>query len=103
MAFKDNRQYITALEKTKDVVRIKKEVDWDNEVGGIIRRANEMRAPATFFEKIKDYSPDYRILGGPITTERRLNVAFGFPPENHLKVLYDEYEKRIANPVNPVV
>lgn len=103
MAYKDNRKYIEALEKTRDVVRIKKEVDWDNEVGGIVRRANELQAPATFFEKIKDYSSDYRILGGPITTERRLNVAFGFPPETHLKTLYEEYEKRIANPVKPVI
>lgn len=103
MAYKDNRSYIAALEKTKDVVHIKKEVDWDNEVGAIVRRANETRAPATFFEKIKDYSTEYRILGGPITNERRLNIAFGFPPEKHLKSLYDEYEKRISNPVKPVV
>lgn len=103
MSYKDNRQYIEALEKTGDVVSIEREVDWELEAGAIVRLANETRGPATLFKKIKDYPPGYRIFGGPLTTERRLCIAFGFPPETHLKKVYDEYEKRILHPIYPAI
>ena len=64
MAFKDLRQFIAALEKTGDVVKIKKEVDWDLELGAIGRRAYEMSLPAQWFQKIKDYSSEYTIFNG---------------------------------------
>jgi len=45
MAYKDNRAYIEALSKTGDVVRIKKEVDWDLEASAItgVRARSEAR------------------------------------------------------------
>ena len=36
MAFKDNREFIEALDRTDDVVHIKQEVDWDLEVGAMV-------------------------------------------------------------------
>ena len=70
--FEDNRKFIEALERTGDVVRVRQEVDWDLEVGAIIRRANEKRQPAALFEKIKDYPAGYRIFGSPLGTYRRV-------------------------------
>ena len=55
MPFKDNRQYNNALEKSGDLIRIKQEVDWDCEVGAILRRTNENLGPAFLAEKIKNY------------------------------------------------
>ena len=46
MAFSDLREFITALDKSGDLVRIKKEVDWDMEVGAISRRNFEQSGPA---------------------------------------------------------
>ncbi len=103
MAFKDNRQFIAKLEETGDLVRIKREIDWDLEAGAIVRLSNEKRGPATLFEKLKDYSSEYRLLGGPITTERRLCVAMGFPPQTHMSEVYRKYENLINHPMKPVI
>lgn len=103
MSFLDNRQYISALEKTGDVVRIKQEIDWELQAGAIVRRCNEIRGPATLFEKLKGYPAGYRIFGGPLTTERRLNIALGLPPETHLKATYEEYEKLVSHPLPPIL
>lgn len=103
MPFNDNRQFIAALEKTGDAVRIKEEVDWEEEAGAIARRACEMGAPAPFFEKIKDYPPGYRLFGCPLASHRRLAVALGLPPETPTRTLYAEYQKRIQHPIKPVV
>ncbi len=103
MAFKDNRDFIAALEESGDVVRIKQEVDWDLEAGAIIRHACEMRQPAPFFEKIKDYPEGYRIFGSPLATERRLAVALGLSPDMAYQQIRAEYERRLQNPVKPVV
>lgn len=102
MAFKDNREFIEALEKSGDVVRIKQEADWDLEVGGITRRACELSAPAPFFEKIKDYPPGYRIFGTPLGTFRRLATALGLKPTTSVREIYSHYESRMEHPIKPV-
>ena len=103
MAFKDNREFIQALDKTNDVVHIKDEVDWDLEVGAIIRRTNERRGQAVFFENIKDYPKGYRIFGAPLATYRRLAIAMGLDPDTSVRTLHEEYDRRMKNPIKPVV
>lgn len=99
----DNRQFIDALEKTGDVVRIKQEVNWDLEVGAIVRHTCEIGGAAALFEKIKDYPKDRRILGAPVATLRRVAVALGLPPETSARKMVEEYERRIAHPIKPKV
>lgn len=103
MPFKDNRQFIAALDKTKDVVRIHEEVDWDLEAGAIARRACEKFAPAPLFERIKDYPPGYRIFGAPLSTYRRLATAMGLAPHSSVREIQGEYEKRITHPIKPLL
>jgi len=103
MAFKDNRAFIDALEKTGDVVRVKQEVDWDLEAGAIVRRLNEMRGPAPLFEKIKGYPDGFRIFGSPLATFRRLAVAFGLKPEAPLAELFKVYRERYEKPIKPKI
>lgn len=103
MAFADNRQFLRALEESKDAVCIEEEVDWDLEVGAIVRRACEMRAPAPFFEKIKDYPPGFRVFGAPLASYRRLAIALGLSPQSSLKDIHQEYERRIEHPLKPVI
>jgi 4-hydroxy-3-polyprenylbenzoate decarboxylase len=102
MPFKDNRQYIEALEKNGDLIRIKQEVDWDREVGAIVRRTNEKSGPAFLAEKIKDY-PGHRIFGGPVASFRRVATALGLPPETHPAEIMDTYYERASNPIKPVL
>jgi len=44
--YKDNREFIKALGKTGDLVTIEQEVDWDLEMGAIVRRVYELKAPS---------------------------------------------------------
>lgn len=80
MAYKYLREYINALEAEGELQRIKKEVDWDMEVGAIIRRSYDLKAPAPFFEKIKGYPEGYRILGAPAATSKNLIVLCPYGP-----------------------
>jgi 4-hydroxy-3-polyprenylbenzoate decarboxylase len=103
MAFKDNREFIEALERSGDVVRIRQEVSWDLEAGAIMRRSNELRGPAVFCEKIKDYPKGYRIFGIPLSTKRRIAIAMGIAPDTPLPTLQEEYASRLRNRIKPVV
>jgi 4-hydroxy-3-polyprenylbenzoate decarboxylase len=103
MAFKDIREFCEALEKTGDLVRVKQEVDWELEAAAINRRCYETLGPAVLFEKIKDYPPGYRILGGAQGTYRRVAISLGLSPETPVPALYREYEEREQKPVKPVI
>mgnify|MGYP001341520835 CR=1 FL=1 len=103
MAAKEFRQFIEALEKTGDVLRISQEVDWDLEVGAIGRRAYERGDPAILFEKIKDYPEGYRIFNGSLGTFRRVAISMGLPPDTSIRDIYKEYERRESQPVKPMV
>ncbi len=103
MVFDDNRQFIEALEKTGDVVRIKQEVDWDLEVGAITRRVCERHDPAPFFECIKDYPEGYRIFGAPLATEKRFAAALGLDRDTSFREIQAVYARRLEHPVKPVV
>lgn len=102
MAYKDNREFVEDLEKTGDAVRIQQEVDWDLEAGAIIRRACELRGPAPFFERIKDY-PGHRFFGAPLGTFRRLAVAMGLDADSSQQTIQNEYESRMDSPIKPKI
>ncbi len=103
MATAELRDFITRLERSGDLVRIKKEVDWDMEVGAISRRNFEQAGPAILFERIKDYPPGTAILNGPVATWRRVAIALGLPPETPIRKLYAAYEERRDKKLDPVV
>ncbi|MBC7326247.1 MAG: UbiD family decarboxylase, partial [Moorella sp. (in: Bacteria)] len=94
MAFRDLREFVAALEKTGDLARIKKEVDWDVEAGAISRRVFEQSGPCLWFEKIKDYPEGFTLLNGPVGTWRRVAIALGLAPDTPVREIYREYEKR---------
>ncbi len=105
MAFVDNRDFIESLGKTGDLVRIGQEIDWDLEVGAIVRRACEQREAAPFFERIKGYPDGFRIFGAPLATERRLAISMGLNPDSPalFKEIQEEYELRTRRRIKPVV
>ncbi|MBI4331481.1 MAG: UbiD family decarboxylase [Chloroflexi bacterium] len=103
MAFNDIREYCEALEKTGDLVRVQREVDWELEAAAITRRSYETLGPALLFEKVKDYPPGYRILGGQQGTYRRVAVSLGLPPETPIPFIFREYEARDQKPIKPVI
>ena len=68
---KDLRAYIDALDALGEIQRVTAEVDLNLEVGAIIRRSYELRAPAPLFERIREIEPGFRILGAPAGLSRR--------------------------------
>ena len=73
MAYADLREYILRLEKEGELKRVTAEVDWNLELGAIMRRANDMRQPALLFENIKGYtakSDDFGECCGRYKTKR---------------------------------
>lgn len=103
MAFNDMREFCQALDKTGDIVHVTREVDWELEAAAITRRSYETLGPAVLFEKIKDYPPGYRILGGAQGTFRRVAVSLGLPADTPVSAIYREYETREQKPIKPVV
>src|SRR3989304_10326889 len=110
MVFNDLREYIAELEKEGELRRIKKEVDWDQEVGAIIRRSYDLKAPAPLFEKIKGCPKGYRILGAPVGTSSapnrlhcRLAISMGLPPTSTREEIIERYIKGKNNFLKPIL
>jgi UbiD family decarboxylase len=81
------REYIDELAAIDDVQPIDVQVDWKYEIGAIVRRGYDLRAPAPLFKRIKD-SPGFRVLGAPGGLSSRpemrlarLALSLGLPPQ----------------------
>jgi phenylphosphate carboxylase alpha subunit len=98
--YKDNRSYLEALLETGDAITVNEEVDWDLEMGAIVRRTCEKKGPAVFFKNIKDY-PGFECIGAPIATYRRLAIAFGMDPDTRIPEISAEYLRRTTGKSYP--
>src|SRR6516225_6637318 len=85
---KSLREYIDALHALGEIQEIDVEVDWDLEMGAIIRRSYELRAPAPLFNRIKGIEPGFRVLGAPAGVSRqrglelcRVALSLGLPAD----------------------
>lgn len=103
MAYRDLRDFIEALNKHKELLRVDIPVHWMYEIGGWIRRSMDMRpkGPALLFENIKGYPPGFRLFSGGLGSYPRLAIALGLSPETPPKEIIDTYKRRIKKPVEP--
>lgn len=92
------REYIDALEHYGDIVKVEQEVDWNLEMGAMIRYAYEAPTPAPLFCKIKDSAPGFRVLGAPVGLsphERhpflRIALSLGLPAETGITELVEAW------------
>jgi 4-hydroxy-3-polyprenylbenzoate decarboxylase len=65
------RDYVARLKEFGEIQEIDVEVDWNLEMGAIIRRSYELQAPAPLFNRIKDIEPGFRVLGAPAGLSKR--------------------------------
>jgi UbiD family decarboxylase len=65
------REYLDELRRLGELVEVDAEVDWNLEMGAIIRRVYEQGAPAPLFRRIKGIDPQFRALGAPAGTSRQ--------------------------------
>src|SRR6266851_4472203 len=69
------REYVDRLKALGEVQEIDAEVDWNLEMGAIIRRSYELRAPAPLFNRIKGIERGFRVLGAPAGVSRQKGLA----------------------------
>jgi len=112
--FLDYRSFFEYCEERGAGVRIKKECDWNLEVGAITRRLAERGkgrpltdggTPMVLFEKIKGYDPKYRMSALATSAKDRIAWAFGYEGENYsdaMDALQDIMMDAINNPIKPM-
>lgn len=107
MPYHDMREFMDALERAGELVRIDAEVDWYLEAGAIVRRTYEIGAPAPHFRKIRGYSPEYTMFGNSIGNGHhgkwtKMAIALEQDPSIPYPKLAEEFRKRIFNPIKPI-
>ncbi len=60
------REYIDRLKEIGEIQEIDQEVDWNLEIGAIMRYANDLKNPAPLFNKVKGYPSGFRVFGSPV-------------------------------------
>src|SRR5262244_3995111 len=92
VAFGDLRGFIEALRAQGELAEIDAEVDWNIELGTVMRLAQGPgTGKALIFNNIKDYNAPTsrcrRIFGSALNNHRRVAMMFGLPPDTHPREL----------------
>ena len=92
VAFGDLRGFIEALKAQGELAEIDAEVDWNIELGTIMRLAQGPgTGKALIFNNIKDYNTPAsrcrRIFGSALNNYRRIAMMLGLPPDTHPREL----------------
>jgi 4-hydroxy-3-polyprenylbenzoate decarboxylase len=97
MPYRDLREFIERLRSEKELVEISAEVDWHQEIGGIIRKNLDLKGPALLFKKIKDSHLPLFTCG--LSTYPRLSLSLGLPAHKTFEEIVSEFRRRIKNPI----
>jgi UbiD family decarboxylase len=105
MAYRDLREWIKTLEKEGELARVKTEVDWNLEIGGILRRICDTAGPAVLFENIKDYKDTIctKLFTGSLATFPRVALMLGLPKDTPYKELITVWRERSKKRIKPVL
>ncbi|MBW2609299.1 MAG: UbiD family decarboxylase [Deltaproteobacteria bacterium] len=95
MAFDDLRSFLKHLEGAQGLHRIPVEVDWDLEVGTILRKVFDQRGPALMFEQVRD--SHYPLVAGVMDTYERYAAGIGAEPT--IRGILRDIRDRIKNPM----
>jgi len=111
MAVHDLREFVGLLKKHGELQPVQEEVNWNLEMGAIIRHCYDIGGPAVLFEKVKDYPKGFRALGACLGPSRRpghslyarLAMALGLAPDTPLHAVIDHYLARKEKPIKPTL
>ncbi len=107
MAYKDLREFLTKLESEGELLRIKEEVHWKEEIGAVSKRLIDKetkggRAPAVLFENITDYSGG-KFFTNTLASYRRYALALGLPKDTPITDIIETYRQRAKNSIKPKI
>ncbi|MCL5960934.1 MAG: UbiD family decarboxylase [Chloroflexi bacterium] len=105
MAYRDQREWIDKLEKEGKLARVKTEVDWNLEIGGILRETLDTKGPALLFENIKDHKNTLctKLFTNSLGTYDRIALALGLPANTSYRDLIMVWRERTRKPIKPVL
>lgn len=100
MAWYDIREFLSALESDGHVLRIREELDPDQEIGAVWTQLTRNQGPVALHERgsVRGF-PGWRVATNLFGSNHRIARTFGIPEEN----LADEVERRLQHPIPPVV
>lgn len=105
MALKDLREYISVLEKEEELCRVKAEVDWNLELGGVTRKVMNNKGPALLFENIKGHNhPEARgrrMVTATMGKSKRLSYWLGLPRETPMGEMIKIVKERFKETIKP--
>ena len=105
MAYRDLREWLAVLEKEGELLRVKTEVDWNLEIGGIVREACDTCGPAVLFENIKDHKDTLctKLFSGSLATFPRVALMLELPKDTPYKEIIRVWRERSKKPIKPVL
>ncbi len=83
MSYEDLREWLGKLRQEDELRSVTAEVDWDRELGTIVRMVLNRGGPTLLFENIKDYNESFctRLFTGGLSKPHLLAMALGLPRE----------------------
>ena len=107
VAFGDLRGWIKALEAAGEIKEINAEVDWNIEIGTVMRLAQGTgNGPALMFNNIKDYGANARcrrIFGCGLASYRRVAMMMGVDADTHPRDLVKLGRNVLSNGIAPKI
>ncbi len=104
MAFNDLREWINRLEEEGELARVKADVDWDLEIGGITQEIFDKDGPALLFENIKDYKDSWckKLFTASLSKWSRIALMMGLPKDTPYPELIKEFQNRSKKLIKPI-
>lgn len=102
MAYKDLREWLDKLKAEGELKTITSEVNWDRELGTIVRMVLNRGGPALLFENIKDYrdGPCTKLFTGGLSRLPLLAMSLGLPRETEsselVRFIMEKNKERVA-------
>ena len=81
MKYRDLREFMEALERQGELVRVTPEVDPHLEITEICQRVVREEGPALLFERVE--GSDFPLLINLFGSRRRIEIALGRPPRTN--------------------
>jgi 2,5-furandicarboxylate decarboxylase 1 len=94
MAFKDLREYLHALEGQGELIRIKKSVDTNLEIGKVLQKIYSEQGPAVIFEN--PVGSDVPFLGALYSNRKKALLAFESDEEHILEKILAGIKRPLA-------
>ena len=105
MAYKDLREFISVLEKNKELLHVTEPVNPVYELAGWCRKSTDMgkEAVALMFDNIEGYPKGYRLFANGLSTYPKIALSLGLDPATPPKDIIEIFSERLQHPIDPVM